>query len=141
MADTTLRPEPRPTAETAGYWEAAREEHLVVQRCENCGRHQFYPRAFCTACLSENLEWVESAGEGSIYTFTVCRIPANPSMADKVPYAVAVIDLDEGVRLLTNIVDCPIDRIRVGARVEVRFERISPETTLPQFTLTEVDDR
>ncbi|PQP18363.1 Zn-ribbon domain-containing OB-fold protein [Rhodococcus opacus] len=141
MADTPVRPEPRPTAETAAYWNAAREERLVVQRCEQCGRHQFYPRAFCTACLSENIEWVDSAGAGTIYTFTVCRVPAHPSMADKVPYAVAVIELDEGVRLLTNIVDCPIDRIRVGARVEVRFERISAETILPQFALTEVDDR
>ncbi|MFC9660021.1 Zn-ribbon domain-containing OB-fold protein [Nocardia sp. NPDC127606] len=141
MADNVLRPEPRPTTETATYWNAAREERLVVQRCEECGRHQFYPRAFCTACLSEHLEWVDSVGAGSIYTFTICRIPADPSMADKVPYAVAIIDLDEGVRLLTNIVDCPIDRIRVGAHVEVRFERVSTTAVLPQFTLTDLDYR
>ncbi|MEV0087315.1 Zn-ribbon domain-containing OB-fold protein [Saccharopolyspora sp. NPDC050642] len=141
MADTAPRPEPRPTAETAAYWEAAADERLVVQRCETCGRHQFYPRTFCTACLSERLDWVQSAGLGRIYTFTVCRLPAHPSMTDKVPYAVAMIDLDEGVRLLTNIVDCPIDLIRVGARVAVRFERISSTTVLPQFTLTDLEDR
>jgi uncharacterized OB-fold protein len=141
MADTALRPEPRPTAETAAYWHAAREERLTVQRCHDCGRHQFYPRAFCTACLSEHLEWVDAAGTGSIYTFTICRVPAHPSMTDKVPYAVAVIELDEGIRMLTNIVDCPIERIRVGARVELRFERISADTVLPQFTLTEVHHR
>lgn len=141
MADNTLRPEPRPTAETAAYWEAAADERLVVQRCANCGRHQFYPRAFCTACLSERLEWVPSAGLGRIYTFTICRLPAHPSMAGKVPYAVAMIDLDEGVRLLTNIVDCPIDHIRIGARVAVRFERTSSTTVLPQFTLTDLEER
>ncbi|MET8871213.1 Zn-ribbon domain-containing OB-fold protein [Nocardia sp. NPDC004604] len=139
--DNPSRPEPRPTTETAAYWEAAADGRLVIQRCAQCGRHQFYPRAFCTTCLSEPLEWVATAGLGRIYTFTVCRVPAHPSMADKVPYAVAMIDLDEGVRLLTNIVDCPIDRIRVGARVAVCFERVSPTTVLPQFTLADLGDR
>ena len=141
MSDTIARPEPAPTAETAPYWEAAAESRLLIQRCQSCTRHQFYPRAFCMACLSDRLEWVESAGLGRIYTFTICRIPANPSMKDKVPYAVAVIDLDEGVRMLTDIVDCPIDQIRIGARVEVRFERISSTCVLPQFTLANLEDR
>ncbi|SCZ11565.1 hypothetical protein SAMN02745898_110191 [Streptomyces sp. 136MFCol5.1] len=141
MTDTTARPEPAPTAETKPYWEAAAEGRLVIQRCRDCARHQFYPRGFCTACLSDHLEWIESAGLGRIYTFTVCRIPAHPSMRDKVPYAVAVIDLDEGVRLLTDIVDCPIDQVRIGARVEVRFERISSTCVLPQFTLAHLEDQ
>lgn len=141
MSDTALRPEPRPTSETAAYWQATREERLTIQRCATCGQHQFYPRAFCTACLSEQLAWVDSAGAGSIYTFTICRVPAHPSMADKVPYAVAVIELDEGVRMLTNIVDSAMDRIRIGARVELRFERIGSTTVLPQFTLTDRDER
>jgi uncharacterized OB-fold protein len=141
MAEPEGRPEPRPTAESAAYWEAAANERLVVQRCATCGGHQFYPRAFCVSCLSDQVEWVPSAGAGRIYTFTVCRIPAHPSMADKVPYAVALVDLDEGVRLLSNVVDCPIDRIHVGARVAVRFERISSSTVLPQFTVTDEDPR
>ena len=140
MPETELRPEPRPTADTAAYWEAAADERLVVQRCAACGRHQFYPRAFCTSCLSDQVEWSPSAGLGRIYAYTVCRIPAHPSMADRVPYAVAVIGLDEGVRLLTDVVDCPLDRIRVGARVEVRFERLSGTTVLPQFTLSDEDE-
>lgn len=136
MSDVPVRPEPRPTAESAPYWEAAAQQRLVIQRCAQCGHHQFYPRGFCTDCLSERLEWVESAGSGTVYTFTICRIPAHPSMADPVPYAVAMIDLDEGVRMLTNLVDCDISRIAIGSRVGVRFERISASTVLPQFTLT-----
>ena len=105
----------------------------MVQRCNACGRHQFYPRAFCTACLSDDLEWVEARGTGRIYTFTICRIAAHPALT--APYAVALIDLDEGVRMLANIVDCELALIRMGARVAVRFEPIGDEFTLPQFTL------
>jgi uncharacterized protein len=129
------RPEPVATAETRPYWDAAREGRLVVQRCAGCGRHQFYPRAFCVSCLADSLEWVPARGTGYIYTFTICCIAANPAMT--APYAVALVDLDEGVRMLANIVDCDIERIRTGARVQVRFERISDEFTLPQFTLQE----
>jgi uncharacterized OB-fold protein len=129
------RPQPIETAETRPYWDAAREGRLVVQRCGSCGRHQFYPRAFCTACLSAELEWVQARGTGRIYTFTICRTSANAAMT--APYAVALIDLEEGVRMMANVVDCDLERIRTGARVQVRFERISDEYTLPQFTLLE----
>jgi uncharacterized protein len=129
------RPQPVATAETRPYWDAAREGRLVLQRCASCGRHQFYPRAFCISCLADGLEWVQARGTGRIYTYTICRIAANPAMT--APYAVALVDLDEGVRMLANIVECDIERISNGARVQVRFERISDEFTLPQFTLQE----
>jgi uncharacterized protein len=135
MQASPQRPQPVATAETQPYWDAAREGRLVVQRCKDCVRHQFYPRGFCTACLSDQMEWAPARGAGRIYTFTICRIAANPVMT--APYAVALIDLDEGVRMLANIVECDIERIRTGARVQVRFERISDEFTLPQFTLQE----
>lgn len=135
MPAPALRPQPAPTAETQAYWDAAREGRLVVQRCAACGRHQFYPRAFCTGCLSEDLQWVQARGTGRIYTFTICRIAANEAMA--APYAVALVELDEGVRMLANVVGCDLDRIRTGARVEVRFEAVGEACTLPQFTLQE----
>jgi uncharacterized OB-fold protein len=135
MQAPILRPQPVATAETQPYWDAARAARLVVQRCASCGSHQFYPRSFCTSCLSGELEWVEARGTGRIYTFTICRIAANAAMT--APYAVALIDLDEGVRMMANIVDCDIERIRIGARVQVRFEPISDEFILPQFTLQE----
>lgn len=129
------RPRPTPTAETRAYWNGAREGRLFVQRCVDCGRHQFYPRPFCTACLSERVDWVEAAGSGCVVTFTICRIAAHPALT--APYAVALIELDEGVRLLANLVHCPLDAIHCGARVQVRFERLDDEITLPQFTLVE----
>lgn len=129
------RPLPRPTADSEPYWAAAHEGRLAIQRCASCGRHQFYPRAFCTTCLSDRVEWMDASGRGRIYTFTVCRIAAAPAFEAALPYAVALVELDEGVRLLANIVDCDIARIAIGAPVAVRFERIDDDCTLPQFTL------
>ena len=135
MQASPLRPQPVATAETRPYWDAAKAGRLMVQRCRSCARHQFYPRPFCTVCLSDEIEWVDASGYGRIYTYTICCIAAHPSMNDRTPYAVALIELDEGVRLLTNLVDSDIERIHCGARVQVCFERISDEFTLPQFTL------
>lgn len=129
------RPRPQPTAETRAYWEGARNGRLMIQRCADCGRHQFYPRPFCTTCLTERVDWVEAGGRGHVVTFTICRIAAHPAL--KPPYAVALVELDEGVRLLANLVDCALDAIRCDARVQVRFERLDDEITLPQFTLVE----
>jgi uncharacterized OB-fold protein len=133
------RPLPTPTTDSTPYWQASNAGKLVIQRCVACGRHQFYPRAFCTSCLAPHPEWVESSGLGRIYSYTICRIPGHPSMATKVPYAIAMIDLDEGVRMLTNIVDCDIDKVALGARVKTCFERINDEFNLPQFTLYPVE--
>jgi uncharacterized protein len=133
MQTPSPRPQPVATAQTQPYWDAAREGRLVLQRCKDCGRHQFYPRGFCTACLSGELEWVEASGSGRIYTFTICRIAAHPALT--APYAVALVDLDEGVRMLANVVDCDLALIRTGARVAVRFQAIGDAYTLPQFTL------
>ena len=137
MNQTLLGPQPVPTAETERYWQAALEGRLEVQRCRACARHQFYPRGFCTACLSDQIEWVLASGRGRIYTYTVCRIAAHPVFESRVPYVIAMIDLNEGVRLLAGIVDSDIERIAIGAPVEVQFERISDLIALPQFHLAD----
>lgn len=129
------RPLPQPTRITQPYWDAAKESRLVIQQCGCCRTRQFYPREFCTACLSDRLEWIESAGQGTVYTYTVNRRPSNAALSEKVPYVVAIIDLDEGVRMMANILDCSCDAVRIGARVRVCFERISADTSLPQFRL------
>ncbi len=128
-------PLPAMTADTEAYWRAAKEGRLVVQQCRSCGKTQFYPRFFCISCLSEEIGWVDTSGRGRIYTFTICRIPGNPAMKDRTPYAVAVIDLEEGVRMLTEIVDSGLEHIAVGAEVEVVFESVGPDIVLPQFRL------
>jgi len=139
MAVKPERPLPVSTSDTQAYWEAARQGKLLIQRCDSCGVAQFYPREFCVSCLSDDIAWVEASGKGRIYTFTLCHIPGNPAMADKLPYAIAMIDLDEGVRMLTEIIQSSQSHIRVGARVELVFEKLTEELSLPQFTLCSED--
>lgn len=131
----SLRPLPQPTTETAAYWAAAREQRLVIQRCASCGNCQFYPRAFCIGCLCDRIDWIDASGHGRIYSYTVCRIAPSPAFESRLPYVVALIDLDEGVRLVANILDADLERVAIGARVSVCFETVSESCTLPQFTL------
>ena len=129
------RPLPMPTDDTKFYWESARAGKLVVQKCNACGAPQFYPRPFCISCLADAMGWMEVSGKGTIYTFTINHRPANEYMKDKTPYVVAAIDLDEGVRMIANIVDSNIGDVKCGARVRVTFEQASEDITLPQFAL------
>lgn len=129
------RPLPQPTTETAAYWAAAKDQRLVIQRCTDCGACQFYPRAFCVSCLSDKTQWIDAGGQGHIYTFTISRIAPSPAFESRLPYVVALIDLDEGVRMLANILDADLARVAIGARVSVCFESVSESCTLPQFTL------
>lgn len=131
----SARPMPQATTETAAYWAAAREQRLVIQRCASCGHCQFYPRAFCIECLSERVEWINASGQGCIYSYTVCRIAPSPAFEARLPYVVALIDLDEGVRMLANLLDVELEEVAIGARVGVCFEAVSESCTLPQFTL------
>ena len=141
MSASTQRPLPVPTAETEHYWQAALEGRLEIQHCRACARHQFYPRRFCTECLStESLEWTPSSGRGLIYSFTVCHVAAHPAFESLLPYAVAMVELEEGVRLLAGIVDSPLDGLVIGARVAVCFERINEAIALPMFRLLVLDD-
>ncbi|KAG0772744.1 hypothetical protein G6F22_015476 [Rhizopus arrhizus] len=133
--DHVQRPLPQPTRVTQPYWDAAKEGRLVIQQCGCCKARQFYPREFCTACLSDSIEWIESAGQGTVYTYTINRRPSNAALSEKVPYVVAMIDLDEGVRMMANIIDSPPEAVRIGSRVCVCFEQASPEIALPQFRL------
>ena len=131
------RPLPAPTDLTAPYWAAARRGQLVIQRCAHCQRHQFYPRSFCMHCMGETLDWLQAAGLGRIYTFTVNRRGANACMAGRTPYAVAIVELEEGVRLMANIVDSRLEDIAIGKPVKVVFEAASDDITLPQFRLAD----
>ncbi|MFM0176242.1 Zn-ribbon domain-containing OB-fold protein [Paraburkholderia sediminicola] len=139
MNRSPTRPQPIATAETARYWQAALEGRLEIQYCRACARHQFYPRRFCTRCLSDRVEWVQASGNGRVYTYTVCHVAVHPAFESRVPYVIAMIELDEGVRMLAGIVDSDVDSIAIGAPVRVCFERISDETALPMFRLTSGD--
>ena len=131
------RPLPMPTEDTQPYWDGARLGKLMIQKCINCSSLQFYPRIYCKSCLNESMTWIEATGIGTIYTFTINHRPANEFMKDKIPYVVAAIDLAEGVRMLANIVGSDVKKVKCGARVQVVFEKISEEITLPQFRLAD----
>ena len=133
MSGQPPRPAPEITGHAEPFWAAARDGRLVIQRCPACGHVQHYPRPWCTNCLHDAPEFVESSGEGTIYTFTVIRRSAVPAFAARVPYVLAFVDLDEGVRMVTNIVECDPDSVRIGQRVRARFEPIDDERTIVLF--------
>ena len=129
-------PLPVPTPESRPYWEALKRHELSLQRCRACGRYYFYPRSNCPHCLSGEVEWQRVSGRGTLHTFTIVHrglrgFPIAPT------YVLAVVELEEGPHLMTNLVGCPHDpaKIRIGAAVEVVFADVTPAWTLPHFRL------
>lgn len=126
------KPTPEPTEEVVPVLEAAAEGKLLIQRCSACGEHQFYPRVLCTHCGAGTPEWVEASGRGRVHTFSVVHRNGMPGWRDEVPYVVAVIELEEGPRIMTNVVDCDPGDVSVEMPVEVTFVE-QGEQTLPKF--------
>lgn len=129
------RIEPPVTDVTEEFWEATKEGKLLVQWCGACNAAIFYPREVCPQCLSsDSLEWRPASGKGTVYAYSVQHRPANPTMADRVPYTVALVELDEGIRMMSNIIDCAPDDVSVGMPVTVAWEDLSDGRKLPQFS-------
>jgi uncharacterized OB-fold protein len=127
-------PIPLPTPETRPFWEAARRHELCLQRCTACAEYLFYPRAVCPRCLGTDLEWRRVSGRGTLHTFTVVHrgargFPLGP------PYVLAIVELAEGPRLMTNLVGIAPDpaAFSIGMPVEVVFEDVTDQVTLPRF--------
>ena len=118
---------------SAPFWEATREKRITLQRCADCQSWVWYPRSACIACLGEDLRWTEVSGEGSVYAVSVHYRPGVAEMKERVPYAVALVELREGVRLLTNVVGCDPESVRIGQRVELAWEALSDGRHLPVF--------
>lgn len=133
MTDPRGRHLPRPTPETAAFWDGCRERRLMIQRCGACGHHQFYPRIICTACMSDQVEWVQAAGSGAVASFSIARRPVSEAYAPDVPYVIALIRLDEGPTMMSNVIDCEPEGVRIGMPVEVVFEDWTDEITMPKF--------
>ncbi len=127
------KPIPEPDGLTGPFWEATKQGRLLIQRCEACGGIQFYPESSCRGCMSIRLEWMDAKGEGTIYSYTVVHRAPKRAFEPDVPYIVALVDLTEGCRMLTNIVEVSPEAVRVGMPVEVVFEAITPEISLPKF--------
>ena len=105
---------PTPDAETQPYWDAAKDGRLLIKRCRACTRPHAYPRPFCPHCWSEDVEWEEASGAATLYTYSIVRRNDLPPFNERVPYVAAVVDLAEGPRMLTNLVDCDLGDVRIG---------------------------
>jgi hypothetical protein len=127
------KPLPRVDEECSGYWEALVRHELVVQRCGDCGTRRFPPRAVCPACLSSATQWQRASGHGVVYSFTVVHQNQAPGFREAVPYVLAVVELEEGLRLTTNVVGCAPEDVRVGMPVVIEFDDATPDVTLAKF--------
>jgi hypothetical protein len=126
-----------PDACTAPFWLAARQHRLVVPKCTKCGTFRFPPSPFCHECTHQEVDLVEVAGTGTVYTYTVVRHAVVPQLADHVPYVVAVVDLDDaaGVRMIVNIVESDPEAVRIGSPVSIVWDDVDAEVTIPRFRL------
>ena len=127
-------PLPDITPESRPFWEGCRRHELLLQRCRACGTLQHYPRGVCARCWGTALDWVPSAGRGTVYTFTVVHRSQTPGFKERVPYVLAYVQLAEGVQVLTNLVGCDPAAVTVDMPVQVAFEDVSGEVSLPCFT-------
>lgn len=125
---------PRPTPETQPFWDGAREGRLMLPWCEDCEKPHFYPRSLCPHCLSSRLVWRQATGRGTIHTYVINHKAARGF--DKVPYVIAVIELEEGPRMMSNVMvdgEPTPETIRIDMPVEVLFDPVTAEITLPRF--------
>jgi uncharacterized OB-fold protein len=130
---TQGHPRPVPDQNPAPFYEAARRGELRFQRCADCGAFRHYPRPACPRCLSRRYEWERVTGRGTVYTWTVVRGPTLPAFAEKVPYNVVDVLLEEGVHFVSEVLDCPLEEIRAGMAVEATFVALDEEITLVKF--------
>jgi uncharacterized OB-fold protein len=131
--EAAAKPVPEVTEELRPFFAAARERRLVVHRCSKCGHRRFPPREICSRCLAREAEWVPSSGRGTVVSYNVMHQVYHPGFAAEVPYPVVLVELEDGGRMISNVVDCPLDRVRIGLAVEVAFEERTPEIVLPVF--------
>src|SRR5215469_18884479 len=135
MQDTD-RPKPLPviTEESRPFWEGCRQGKLLLQYCDRCQQYQFYPRLYCMQCEAENPRWVEASGRGVIYSYTIIHQNKSPEFANDTPYNVAIVQLEEGPRMLSDIVGVAAAELRVGLPVMVVFDRVTDTISLPRFS-------
>ncbi|MCL8207493.1 MAG: Zn-ribbon domain-containing OB-fold protein [Actinomycetia bacterium] len=131
----SVRPKPVVDHDTKPFWDAVAQHRLLLRHCEDCGRYIFYPRAVCPHCFSDRLTWREASGRGTIYTYTVSHRAVAPYWEGKTPYVVALIDLEEGPRMLSNVL-APPEAVHVGQKVRVVFTTVD-DWTYPEFVPAE----
>jgi len=138
MAEVDVRkPLPAITPEAKPFWESAAQQKLAMQRCDDCRAWVWTPRPSCMECGSSRVEWTQMSGKGEIYSFTVIRQvvgrAASKAFEPDIPYVIAWVDLEEGPRMITNIVGCPVQDVTIGMKVSVVFEQAAAEIWMPKF--------
>lgn len=138
MAELDVRkPLPAITPEAKTFWDNAAQQKLTIQRCQACQAWVWTPKPLCNECGSDKVVWTPMSGKGEVYSFTVIRQvagrAASKSFEPDIPYVIAWVDLAEGPRLITNIIDCPVDKVELGMKVTVQFEKASEKVWLPKF--------
>ena len=134
MPDTSHpKPLPMVTDESRPFWEGCRQGKLMLQYCDQCQRHQFYPRLYCMQCGSNKVRWVEASGRGVIYSYTIIHQNKAPEFVNDTPYNVVVVQLEEGPRMMSNIVDIDPANLQVDLPVVAVFDAVSENISLPRF--------
>ena len=130
MPPEAKRVVPIPTPETKPFWQGTREGELRLQRCDACAHVYFPPRPFCPKCAGRAVSWFAASGRGSLYSYIIHHRPV-PGFTP--PYSIAVVQLDEGPRMMTNVVGCAPENVKIGMAVQVVYEDVTPEITLAKF--------
>ena len=135
MAQQAQPPPPIPQPESDLYWEKCKTHELWLRHCRSCDRAYFYPRDICPMCFSRDTDWVQCSGRGTLHTFSIVHRGPTPAFRDQAPYVAAIVELDEGVRMPTNLVEVEPDPgvVKVGMAVEVVFEDLDDNISLPKF--------
>jgi hypothetical protein len=134
LSDEDVRkPLPKPEKWSRPFWEASKQHKLVLKKCQACGFIDHPPYLYCTNCGSEESEWIEASGKAKLFAYAINQYMVPFPFWDDMPYVVAMVDLAEGVRMISNIVECPHDQIKNGMDLEVVFDDVSPEFTLPKW--------
>ncbi len=120
---------------TQTWWDAAADSRLLIRRCQACGAAHYYPRPFCPICWSEDGDWEQASGQATLYTWSEVFMNDLPPFKERLPYVAAVVDLAEGPRMMTTLVDCTADELSVGMAVEVAFRQETETVTVPVFRI------
>lgn len=119
--------------ESRPFWDAARQGRLTIMACNACGKAYHYPRPFCPHCWSNDVSWREASGKATLYTYSTVFVNDLPPFKERLPYTVAIVDLEEGVRMTTELVDCDVAQARIGMPLQVTFKPITDDISLPVF--------
>jgi uncharacterized OB-fold protein len=134
--EAAAKPLPEPTRDSKPYWDGLNEGRLLLQQCAACMKTRHYPRPVCDACYSMEVAWSEASGRGQVHSWTVAHHPFHPGFKEELPYIVAIVDLEEGVRMNAQMRGVTPDEMRIGLPVQVIFERTKDGVTLPAFVRT-----